>query len=641
MAAPVYALPISGTGPKRTTKALHDAAMQSVINALYSEIGAIATSLSAAGQFDASGGSFPSGAVRGTYYITSVAGTVDGETFAVGDWLLPLTNDASTSTFDENWTRGDYSKVIATVYDTPAALILSLEVSRGPGALWSTKSGLHYQEVTTGEHLTTAGGAKLKALPNADGWITTTQLGCYQDGVTDDYDVLSTVIGQGYDVLFTGICALSGGLHLTTDGQRAHGVMKQTCGTRATVEDQELGLQIGHITPHAAGNSIRHLSMDGRRTNETSWEGGALSARSSGIYLRSTSSDCVMEDLDIKSFTRHGICVLGTGHRIHNVKVDDCVADSIGIGSGQEASNVTRNIRLTALTLGTSHFRGGVEVNDGCHNIWVEDVEVTGSFSNGESIFAVNDHGRTGESNSRITFKGLKVNLDTYQDNVILFAIVSTEVEEALVHTDIVIDDVTAANVGVGFVINGDIDRVKIDRVNLPNARRFMNTNGDSATRTVKNVTVTKCSFKLQPGVSSGGGIRPQHTIGLTIDNCHFEDAQGSVMEIITGCDRIKFTNNTMVNCASNGTANWITTRSSNTNYPPADKGVLQITGNTFQDDNGNMAYAIRVAQSWKFGVITGNQIIGYSAAHGDILATDDAQTNYQVIENNPSLVAA
>ncbi|MBW8639007.1 glycoside hydrolase [Hoeflea sp. WL0058] len=57
--------------------------------------------------WDASGGSFPGAgsAQENQYWIVTAAGTVDSIGFALGDWLIATTDDASTSTYAANWLR--------------------------------------------------------------------------------------------------------------------------------------------------------------------------------------------------------------------------------------------------------------------------------------------------------------------------------------------------------------------------------------------------------------------------------------------------------------------------------------------------------------------------------------------------------
>jgi hypothetical protein len=169
MPAPEFTLPTTGTSPKIATRHGLEAGINAVSQALFDQIGAISTGLKPVGNWDASSGSFPSGAERGTYYMVNVAGTVDGAAFAIGDWLIPLVDGPETGTYADNWFRGDYSKVVPAKPDSAAAFAAGSDVSRGPGALWETKDGYRYEEVTTGEDLTNAAGVKLNVLraPNA------------------------------------------------------------------------------------------------------------------------------------------------------------------------------------------------------------------------------------------------------------------------------------------------------------------------------------------------------------------------------------------------------------------------------------------------------------------------------------------
>jgi hypothetical protein len=57
------------------------------------------------GTFDASVGTFPVTTNQGNWFNTLVAGTVDGEPFAVGDLLVATVDNPSTTTFAGNWTR--------------------------------------------------------------------------------------------------------------------------------------------------------------------------------------------------------------------------------------------------------------------------------------------------------------------------------------------------------------------------------------------------------------------------------------------------------------------------------------------------------------------------------------------------------
>lgn len=69
------------------------------------------------GTWDASGGSFPgSGSAQaGWSYIVSTGGTVNAVDFAVGDRVIAITDNASTSTYANNWFKADGSDQVTSV----------------------------------------------------------------------------------------------------------------------------------------------------------------------------------------------------------------------------------------------------------------------------------------------------------------------------------------------------------------------------------------------------------------------------------------------------------------------------------------------------------------------------------------------
>lgn len=193
MTAPVFALSTSGTDPKVTTKELLEIGINAGFEQLYGELAAINTGLTPAGAWSAASGSFPSNAALQTYYIVSTAGTTGGQTFAVGDWLIPLVNLPSTSTYAGNWTRGDYSKIVPSGlpkkrFASPAALFLdttlgsTVPISDGDEV---EADGHRYMKVSSGEHKTTAGGVKLKVLAGEFGF-NIKACGAVGDDTTND-----------------------------------------------------------------------------------------------------------------------------------------------------------------------------------------------------------------------------------------------------------------------------------------------------------------------------------------------------------------------------------------------------------------------------------------------------------------------
>ncbi len=149
MSSPSFKLPVGEESSNRAMRLELETAMQSVIDSFYEEIGGIVTGLLPVGHFDATQGRFPEDALHGSFYFVTAPGTVDGEVFAIGDWLVPLIDGASTTTFKGNWTRGDYSKVVNRVYEDVQSLAASREEARGNGALWLTADGQRFVEDST------------------------------------------------------------------------------------------------------------------------------------------------------------------------------------------------------------------------------------------------------------------------------------------------------------------------------------------------------------------------------------------------------------------------------------------------------------------------------------------------------------
>jgi len=108
---------------------LAEKASATAVGTLAAQVAALAAGLAPAGAWDATAGAFPSAAVLGTFYITQVAGSVDGQVFAVGDWLIPLADAASTTNFAPGWSRADYSKVVAGVYADVVAFVTTTKRS--------------------------------------------------------------------------------------------------------------------------------------------------------------------------------------------------------------------------------------------------------------------------------------------------------------------------------------------------------------------------------------------------------------------------------------------------------------------------------------------------------------------------------
>jgi len=100
------------------------------------EVAALANGMVYKGDWDASAGSFPSGAQTGWFYYVSVAGTVDSVAFHVGDNIVATTDNASTTTFANNWSKHDNTDAVQSVVGligsiTKSSLLTALNVEDG------------------------------------------------------------------------------------------------------------------------------------------------------------------------------------------------------------------------------------------------------------------------------------------------------------------------------------------------------------------------------------------------------------------------------------------------------------------------------------------------------------------------------
>ncbi len=87
------------------------------LDQLESDVAALANGMVYQGNWDASSGSFPGGgsAQTGAFYTVSVSGTVDSISFAIGDRIIAIIDNASTSTYSGNWTKTDSTDEVTSV----------------------------------------------------------------------------------------------------------------------------------------------------------------------------------------------------------------------------------------------------------------------------------------------------------------------------------------------------------------------------------------------------------------------------------------------------------------------------------------------------------------------------------------------
>lgn len=100
--------------------------LNGVTSNIQTQLDAVNAAIVLKGEWNASAGTFPgAGAAQaGWSYIVTVGGTVDSVVFAVGDRLIAIVDNASTSTFAANWFKADYTDLVSSVNGQVGAVTL-------------------------------------------------------------------------------------------------------------------------------------------------------------------------------------------------------------------------------------------------------------------------------------------------------------------------------------------------------------------------------------------------------------------------------------------------------------------------------------------------------------------------------------
>jgi len=163
------------------------------LDQMETDIAALANGMVYKGDWDASSGSFPSGAQTGWFYYVSVAGTVNSVAFHVGDNIVATTDNASTSVYANNWSKHDNTDAVQSVVGltgsvTKSGLLTAINVEDGADVTDATNvtaaGALMDSEVTnlaqvkafdSSDYATAAQGTTANAaLPKAGGTMTGT-----------------------------------------------------------------------------------------------------------------------------------------------------------------------------------------------------------------------------------------------------------------------------------------------------------------------------------------------------------------------------------------------------------------------------------------------------------------------------------
>lgn len=110
------------------TKLNHISVTQAVdLDAIETRVNSLDAAVILRGSWDASTGTFPGGgtAQAGDSYIVTVGGTVNSVVFAVGDRVIAITDNASTTVFAANWFKADYTDQVLSVNGSTGAVTLT------------------------------------------------------------------------------------------------------------------------------------------------------------------------------------------------------------------------------------------------------------------------------------------------------------------------------------------------------------------------------------------------------------------------------------------------------------------------------------------------------------------------------------
>jgi hypothetical protein len=530
---------------------------------------------------------------------------------------------------------------ISETYSAVANLIASTAPARGVGRLWVAQ-GFRYSEAAsdaTDQHLTTAGGVTLYALPNADGLVTDEAVGVAGNETTDDRSKLAAVLASGLSLRITKKCGLSGPLTLN-DGQKIIGTSPEVSGFKATTVNAQYGLQEGLITVVGAFCVVENLSLDGHLTS-TGNDPVAFPTRSSGIYLRATSSFCTLRNVTAHNMTRHGICFMGFGHTGEQITAGNTVADNIGFGSGEEAAASCTNMRLYGVVCEGSQGRGAIEVDDGSKDILVEGIRVTGQYAAGGNVFTVADHNRPDEDARRITFRDAVVLRTTNladQNSKLIEVYAGTDRN----HQDILFENIRCeSGCAIAFSCGRDVRNIKLKNVVARGLRAAV-----LRTTSVpwENLSIEDCQFYIDHaawigvGATSSFGMTITNLNGLRIINSKIHDALNHGISVGENCADVLIDGVDVINpnrASVTGDRNAIRIASA-----PASgaRGIAKVTNCTVQAPDSVMTNAVAIARSWTNAIVQGNVLLDYR--QGGVLRVGTAANN-QIIGPNIGVYSA
>ena len=315
------------------------------------DIAALANGMVYKGDWDASSGSFPgSGSAQiGWFYYVSVAGTVGGVSFSVGDNIVAIADNASTSTYASNWSKHDQTDAVTAVVGlngsiTKSGLLSALNVEDGA-------------DVTDATNVTAAGALMDSEVTNLA-----------QVKAFDSTDYATAAQGSTADAALpksggamTGAITTSStfdGRDVATDGAKLDGIEAGATADQTKADIDALGIAASTAATLA---TARNIALSGDVSGSASFNGSANISITATVADDShnhviSNVDGLQTALDGKQASGTYNTVIGTDSDINTS--GSTIIDNIFVTDGVITSMGTRT-----LTLGDLGYTGATNAN--------------------------------------------------------------------------------------------------------------------------------------------------------------------------------------------------------------------------------------------------------------------------------------
>ena len=315
------------------------------------DIAALANGMVYKGDWDASAGSFPgSGSAQvGWFYYVSVAGTVGGVSFSVGDNIVAIADNASTSTYASNWSKHDQTDAVTAVVGlngsiTKSGLLSALNVEDGA-------------DVTDATNVTAAGALMDSEVTNLA-----------QVKAFDSTDYATAAQGSTADAALpksggamTGAITTSStfdGRDVATDGAKLDGIEAGATADQTKADIDALGIAASTAATLA---TARNIALSGDVSGSASFNGSANISITATVADDShnhviSNVDGLQTALDGKQASGTYNTVIGTDSDINTS--GSTIIDNIFVTDGVITSMGTRT-----LTLGDLGYTGATNAN--------------------------------------------------------------------------------------------------------------------------------------------------------------------------------------------------------------------------------------------------------------------------------------